>query len=178
MQCKKDTLKRGSIQDLLFKNQISMKINKGFTLIELMIVVVIIGILAAIAIPNFMSVENRAKESSLKANMHTFQLAIEEFAILNGAMYPSDGDDVTTDTGETLPMILTKWPENPFTGNPMIVLYNSGNITPDIPNDNDLPRGVLEYDSDGTPIAQRYAIHGGDGTDGNVRNLASILKNF
>jgi len=65
---------------------------KGFTLIELMIVVVIIGILAAIAIPNFIAMQNRAKEGSTKANMHTLQLATEDYGVAYDGNYPTAMD--------------------------------------------------------------------------------------
>lgn len=53
--------------------------NKGFTLIELMIVVAIIGILAAIAIPNFMNYQCKAKQSEAKSNLGNIRTAEEAY---------------------------------------------------------------------------------------------------
>jgi prepilin-type N-terminal cleavage/methylation domain-containing protein len=91
--------------------------NKGFTLIELMIVVVIIGILAAIAIPNFINMQARAKEASVKSNCHTVQLAAEDFAVQNDGVYAADVDADATPQGQTITTMLPGGTllTNPFT---------------------------------------------------------------
>ena len=66
------------------------KLTKGFTLIELMIVVAIIGILAAIAIPQFASLVSKSQEGRTKANLGTIRSALSIYYGDSEGWYPID----------------------------------------------------------------------------------------
>jgi prepilin-type N-terminal cleavage/methylation domain-containing protein len=100
--------------------------NGGFTLVELATVVLIVGILSAVTIPNYMTFALKAKNASVKTNMHTIQLGIEDFATQNEGVYPVQADEAA---------LLAKmpggiYPENPFTRNPTPVSWNADPAVP------------------------------------------------
>ena len=64
---------------------------RGFTLIELLIVVAIIGVLAAIAVPNFLNAQLRAKIARAESDMRSIDTALEEYRIDNN-LYPRWAD--------------------------------------------------------------------------------------
>jgi prepilin-type N-terminal cleavage/methylation domain-containing protein len=74
---------------------------KGFTLIELMVVIAIIIILAAIAIPNYLKMTERAKNSRLQSDMATLATCLETFKT-DWGVYPTSTTDQAVNSTTTL----------------------------------------------------------------------------
>ncbi|MGA1870129.1 MAG: type II secretion system protein [bacterium] len=66
---------------------------QGFTLVELLIVVVILGILAAVVVPQFSGSSKDAKVSALKSDLSTIRGALELYALQHNDQYPDASDD-------------------------------------------------------------------------------------
>ncbi len=90
---------------------------KGFTLVEIMIVVVIIGLLAAIAIPGFQKVRNASQDKAVLNNARQLASAADQYMTENGVTFMSQGDLVgptnyvkilTIVAGETYPASFTQ----------------------------------------------------------------------
>jgi len=78
---------------------------KGFTLVEIMIVVAIIALLAAIAIPNLLRARLNASETYAQATLRTISTACESYAAANNGLYP---DDFTADLYSVDPKYVNK----------------------------------------------------------------------
>ncbi len=74
---------------------------EGFTLIELLIVVVILGILAAIVIPQFSIATEDAKLNTLQTNLATMRTQLQLYKLQHNDLWPTEADIVAQLTGAT-----------------------------------------------------------------------------
>ena len=70
-------------------------IRRAFTLVEIMIVVAIIALLAAVAIPGLLRTRIAANDAVVRANLRTISTAIENFVSANSGMFPTDEANLT-----------------------------------------------------------------------------------
>jgi general secretion pathway protein G len=118
-------MKKNNKQYTIYKIQ-----SRAFTLVELMIVVAVLGILAAIVIPEFQGHLQQAKEASAKSSLKLLREAIERYEIDNGVPpgYPDNNttnapaprtfNEQLTREGE----YLNRFPKNPFNGHYYILV--------------------------------------------------------
>ena len=85
----------------MFKQLKAFRKQEGFTLIELMIVVAIIGILAAIAIPNFLQYQMKSRQSEAKTNLQAVRTSEIAFQAERGCYIGAAGEGVVAPVGNT-----------------------------------------------------------------------------
>jgi len=94
----------------------------GFTLVEILIVVVILGILAAIVVPQFTNAANEARGGNVQTQQTTLETQLELWAARNNGNYPDLATDGWGDVATALTMIgegyIKAAPRNPFTQAP------------------------------------------------------------
>jgi prepilin-type N-terminal cleavage/methylation domain-containing protein len=93
---------------------------KAFTLVEIMAVIMIIGIIIAISLPNFSRLTITNNTAKAKADIKSLQMAVENFYLYNKSAYPLALANLTT----TVPTIVRSIPIDPFSSTKAVYRYN------------------------------------------------------
>jgi len=99
-----------------------MRSKKGFTLVELMVVVIILGILVAIAIPIYNNVTGDAQKKACAANERTLEGAVAMYQAANGGKKPDNLDDL-------VPNFIGEIPTCPVDGTSGYELNSNGTVS-------------------------------------------------
>ncbi len=132
-----------------------MKTRKGFTLVEILIVVIILGILAAIVIPQFTNASEEARLSSLKSNLQSIRAQLQLYRMKNDAFPPAATfetlmtKDPNNGGGVGAPFLYSI-PTNPYNQLNTVTTWGSGGAG-------------WEIDSDGAATGVAGSFRAGDG---------------
>ena len=122
----------------------------GFTLVELMIVMAIIGVLLTVAIPSYMGAVRQAREAVLKEDLHTMRSAIDSFTA-DKQKAPQSLDDLVTEG------YLKEVPVDPMTRSKETWQTTTSDTLSSVdqtdPGINDVHSGAQEQGSDGQPYS-------------------------
>ncbi len=117
---------------------------RGFTLVELLVVIALIGILSSIALISFTGVQKQARDTQRKSDIRQYQLSLENFANKNGGLYPGENVTVSNDALCT-DLLMTNCPDDPRETKDVTFGYKyqtDGSV------------------SDGTAVAVKYVLWG------------------
>ena len=116
------------VSNLINKHNLK-PLNTGFSLIELMITLMIIGLIASIALPNYSFIQKKSKEKAVIAIAHSLSISIESYYLSTG-YYPEYNHSFISDIEQHLinSGILHMIHTNPFTGQTYSSTDQSGSI--------------------------------------------------
>jgi general secretion pathway protein G len=124
------------------------KQDAGFTLVELMIVMAIIGVLAMVAVPSYISALQHAREAVLKEDLHTLRAAIDSYT-MDKQKAPQSLDDLIQDG------YIKSVPEDPMTRSTTTWVTDSSDSMHSLdqtdPGIDDIHSGSDQTGSDGQP---------------------------
>jgi type II secretion system protein G len=103
---------------MMMRTLLNRRRERGFTLVEIMIVVLIIGILLAIAVPSFINARERSRANACRSNLRQIQAAKEQWA-----MATNQGPTATPGWDALVPNFLQQQPRCPSGGT-----YTIGNL--------------------------------------------------
>jgi len=125
----------GMVQGVHTMQTMRTSVAKGFTLVEILIVVVILGILAAIVVPQFTNAANDARQGNVATQGSTLQNQLELFAAQNNGTYPTvvelNADAADGSANGWSVMIdgnfIKEAPMNPFGGTTLVTVSAAAN---------------------------------------------------